>query len=221
MIIERATYKDYVIEYIYDGLQESRYRPGDKITESHIARELGISRAPIREALTELVGAGLLVYKPQVGNFVAFMSPTEIRDAYEIRGVLEGFAVRTAISGLVEEDIYALEQMAGLMEKYAAGKQQRRLIEVGKTFHQLLYGRCDNIQVVHLTDQLSMKLHLMFRKHWADVYSPAEIRDRHQVIIDCLQGADSMAVERAIREHYMETGSKVAALYSSKGQGSS
>lgn len=210
--IERATYKDYVIEHIYEALQESRYRPGDRVTESHIAKELGISRAPIREALSELVSAGLLVYRPQIGNFVASMSPREIIDAYEVRGVLEGFAVSRALEGFSEEDIYGLEQMSGLMEKYAAKKKQRRLIEVGSEFHKTLYGRCDNIQVVQLADQLSMKLHLLFFRHWADVYSPEEIRDRHLLIIAELRNGSSEVVEDVIREHYIATGKKVAKL---------
>ena len=76
--IERSTYKDHVIKYIYDGMRENRFRPGEKILESHLAKELGISRAPIREALADLVRSGLLEYRPQVGNFVAALSPEEI-----------------------------------------------------------------------------------------------------------------------------------------------
>ncbi len=70
MPIERSTYKDHVVKYIYDGMRENRYKAGDKILESHMAKELGISRAPIREALADLVRSGLLEYRPQVGNFV-------------------------------------------------------------------------------------------------------------------------------------------------------
>jgi DNA-binding GntR family transcriptional regulator len=74
MPIERSTYKNHVIKYIYDGMRENRYRAGEKILESHLSRELGISRAPIREALAELVSSGLLESRPQIGNFVASLT---------------------------------------------------------------------------------------------------------------------------------------------------
>ena len=78
MPIERSTYKDYVIRYIYNGIRENRFRAGEKILESHLSKELGISRAPIREALADMVRRDLLEYRPQVGNFIASLSPKEI-----------------------------------------------------------------------------------------------------------------------------------------------
>ena len=92
MVINKSTYKDYVVAHVYERLQKSELNPGDKVLESQLATELGLSRAPIREALQQLVADGLLIYKPQVGNFVASLSPKEIIDAYVTRGLLEGFA---------------------------------------------------------------------------------------------------------------------------------
>ena len=115
MPIERSTYKDHVIKYIYDGMRENRYNPGEKILESHLAKELGISRAPIREALADLVRSGLLEYRPQIGNFVAAMSPQEIIDSYVARGVLEGFAVAQEIGNFSDDDLQRLEEMTEKM----------------------------------------------------------------------------------------------------------
>ena len=88
VVIERSTYKNHVINYIYDGIRENRFLPGEKILESHLSKDLGISRAPVREALADLVSAGVLDYRPQVGNFIASPSPEEIIESYVTRGVL-------------------------------------------------------------------------------------------------------------------------------------
>ncbi len=209
MSIERSTYKDHVIKYIYDGMRENRYRAGEKILESHLARELGISRAPIREALADMVSSGLLVYRPQVGNFVATLTAKEIIDSYVARGVLEGFLAAQGIESFTVDDLARLEQMAHKMEVYARKGKRKELIDIGQRFHEELFSHCTNTQVVLFTRQLSLKLHLLFYKHWARVYSPEEIRDRHLDIISTLREKDAVKVEKMIREHYIETGKKI------------
>lgn len=209
MPIERSTYKDHVIKYIYDGMRENRYKSGEKILESHLAKELRISRAPIREALADLVRTGLLEYRPQVGNFVASLSAEEIIDSYVARGVLEGFAVSQGIHNFSDEDLDRLEEMAHKMEYFAQKGHHKALIDIGQEFHEELFCHCANTQIVLFTEQLSLKLHLLFYKHWARVYSPGEIRDRHLEIIDVIRKKDAVKVEMMIREHYIDTGRKV------------
>lgn len=209
MPIQRTTYKDHVIKYIYDGLRENRFRSGEKILESHLAKELGISRAPIREALADLVRSGLLKYRPQIGNFVASLSPEEIINSYVARGVLEGFAVSQEINSFSNDDLVRLEEMAHKMALFAKKGQRKALIDIGQEFHEELFSRCTNAQVVLFTEQLSLKLHLLFYKHWANVYTPEEIRDRHLEIIGMVRKKDSGKLEQLIRQHYIETGHKI------------
>ena len=211
MAIARTTYKDHVIKYIYGGLQENRFRAGDKILESHLALELGISRAPIREALADLVSAGLLEYKPQVGNFVAFLSAEEIIDSYIARGVLEGFAVSQCLNSFSDDDLADLETMTLKMEQFARESDRKALIDIGQEFHEELFSHCTNAQIVLFTKQLSLKLHLLFYKHWANVYTPEEIRTRHLQIIETIRKRDSSKLEQLIRQHYIDTGHKIIA----------
>lgn len=209
MPIERSTYKDHVIKYIYDGIRENRFRAGDKILESHLAKELGISRAPIREALADLVRSGLLEYRPQIGNFVATLSSSEIIDSYVARGVLEGFAVAQGIDNFNDEDLQHLGEMAHKMASYARQGKRKALIDLGQAFHEELFSHCTNTQVVLFTEQLSLKLHLLFYKHWSRVYSADEIRDRHLEIIDVIREKDSVKLEMMVRDHYIDTGRKI------------
>lgn len=214
MPIQRATYKDHVIQYIYTALQENRYQPGDKILESQLAEELGISRAPIREALAELVSSGLLTYKPQVGNFIASMSEKEIIDSYIARGILEGAAAAEAIHFITVAEISGLEKMTRQMEALARSGQRKELIDIGQQFHEAIFQRCQNTQIVHFTKLLSLKLHLLFYKYWAKLYSPEEIRERHLEIVNAIKQQDPEHLERLIRQHYTTTGEKVSAQLS-------
>lgn len=219
MLINKSTYKDYVVAHVYERLQKGELNPGDQVLESHLAKEFGLSRAPIREALQQLVGDGLLTYKPQVGNFVASLSPKEIIDAYVTRGLLEGFAVADALEGFTEEDLEDLEDYCLLMEKHARRGKQKELIEIGTEFHQLLFNKSNNIQLIEYTQRLSLKLHLLFYKHWASLYTPEEIRDRHQTLVSVLRQKNRDLAEQALRQHYSETGQKVARFYEESEEG--
>lgn len=212
MPIERSTYKNHVINYIYDGIRENRFRPGEKVLESRLAKDLGISRAPIREALADLVSAGLLEYRAQIGNYVAAPSPDEIIDSYIARGVLEGFAVSQSLENFVDEDYQQLEEMSLKMGSYASKGQRKALVDIGQQFHEELFRHCTNKQIVRFTEQLSLKLHLFFYKHWSKVYTAEEIRDRHLEIVRALQTKDPLQVELMIRNHYVQTGHKIVAL---------
>ena len=212
MPIERSTYKNHVINYIYDSIRENRFRPGEKVLESRLAEDLGISRAPIREALADLVSAGLLEYRAQIGNYVAAPSPDEIIDSYIARGVLEGFAVSQSLENFVDEDYQQLEEMALKMGSFALKGQRKALVDIGQQFHEELFRHCTNKQIVRFTEQLSLKLHLFFYKHWSKVYTAEEIRDRHLEIVRTLQTNDPLQVELMIRNHYVETGHKIVAL---------
>lgn len=212
MLLPKQTYKDIVIRQVYDGLRDGKYAPGEKILENALALELGLSRAPIREALRELVSLGILEYRPQVGNFIATLTPEEIIDSYMTRGVLEGYAARAALPYLTRDVLKAREREAERMRQAAEKKRHRELSDLGEQFHREIFSRCNNRQLTAFTERLSLKLHLLFYRHWGKLYSAEEIYNRHMAIVDCLAGGDPENIERTIRDHYFATGNRVASI---------
>ena len=215
MPIIKKTYKDQVVDHVYQLLLAGKLNAGEQIKESHLAGEMGISRAPIREALKELIMNGLVEYRPQVGNFIATMSPKQIIDSYTTRGVLEGFAVMQACDQFSSEEILKLETLVSQMESWAVKQNNRMVTQAGGEFHDLLVSKSDNVQLLEYTDRLSLKLHTLFNKHWGKLYSPAEIGRRHQAIVDSLKLKKPIEIEQVVRQHYVETGTKIAALQNS------
>ena len=74
-----------------------------------------------------------------------------------------------------------------------------------------------NVQLAEYLNRLSLKLHVMFCKHWSDLYSPAEIGNRHMQIVTSLIAADPATIEATVRNHYTESGNKIASLYKDNG----
>ena len=212
MAIVKKTYKDQVVDYVYQLLLAGKLNPGDQLKESHLAEEMGISRAPIREALKELIMNGLVEYRPQVGNYITLMSPKQTIDSYTTRGVLEGFAVMETYDQFSSEEIDKLEDLTVQMEAYANKNNNKMVTQTGGEFHDLLISKNNNVQLLEYTNRLSLKLHMMFYKYWGKLYSPAEIGRRHQEIVDSIKQKDPVQIEKVIRQHYVETGTKIAAL---------
>lgn len=210
--IKRTTYKDQVIDRIYDLVLDGLYQPGDQLKESLIAQEMGISRAPVREALRELIAGGLVEYRPQIGNFIAMLSPKQIVDAYTTRGVLEGFAIMQTLGEFDEDDFGQLNALVDAMESAARKDNRKKVVNLGGQFHDLLMQNNKNVQLAEYTERLSLKLHILFYRHWPRLYEPEEIGRRHRSIVNSLSGGDPRQIEMTVREHYNETGTKIAAL---------
>jgi len=211
MPIVKKTYKDQVVDHVYQLFLTNELHPGDQLKETVLAEQMGISRAPIREAMKELIMDGLVDYRPQVGNFIPVFSPKQIIDSYTTRGVLEGYAVMETCDQFSAEEIKRLENQVDQMETYAQKKNHKMVIETGGEFHDFLISKCDNNQLVEYTNRLSLKLHILFFKFWGKLYSPAEIGRRHREIVESVKSKQLDLVERVIRQHYVETGSKIAA----------
>lgn len=215
MAIVKRTYKDQVVDHIYNLILDGTLTPGDQVKESFLSVEMGISRAPIREGLKELISNGIIEYRPQVGSFISQLSPKEIVDAYITRGVLEGYAIATSYFLLDENIFEELSNMVKLMKSYAHKGNQKMVVKVGDDFHSLLISKCDNNQLIEYTERLSLKLHILFFKHWSTLYNKEEIGNRHQRVLDAVRSGDAARIEQVIRDHYAETGSKIAALQES------
>ncbi len=216
-MIQKATYKDQVVEFIYKEILKGNLKPKEQIKESNLSETLGVSRAPIREALRELISMGLVEYVPRVGNFVIDLTPKDILNTYTTRGVLEGYAA-SCVSKLFGKN--ELEKLYGMCEKMrhlAEGGENVKLIDLGDEFHNAIFAGYDNTQLVKFTDTLSIKSHLMFSKYWPKLYLPNQIEQRHKKIVDAIESKDRQKIEKTIRNHYIETGEKIAKLKEEEG----
>ena len=212
MAIIKKTYKDQVVDYVYQLILAGDLIPGQQIKESLLAAQMGISRAPIREAMKELIMDGLVDYRPQVGNFIPILSAKEIIDCYTTRGLLEGFAVGTSCSQFGAADYQQLNELVNEMESAANRQEHKLVVDVGGQFHDYLIRQCDNQQLLEYTNRLSLKCHILFYKHWSSLYSATEIGHRHRLILTAVRSGDAARLEQVIRDHYHESGCKIAAL---------
>src|SRR5690349_20500781 len=102
---------DFVYESLRDAVSEGRIAKGERVREEEIARNLGVSRTPVREALQRLQQRGLLVFGPGRGLVVAELSQQQVIELYSMREILEGSAARFAAQHATEHEIAILYRL--------------------------------------------------------------------------------------------------------------
>ena len=137
--VQRKTVGMLVLEEIRDRILHGEYPEGTPLRQDAIAAELGVSRIPVREALRQLEGEGLVTLSPHVGAIVSTLSLNEIRELFELRAVIEADLLRRAFPHLTEVEV---ERAQAVLEKYeealAAG-DVRAWGELNWEFHSTLY----------------------------------------------------------------------------------
>ena len=98
--LENRTLREQVIDHLREEILTSRLAPGTELGEAALARSLGISRGPLREALGALTAEGLVTIVPRRGAVVTRLTRKEFIDAYQVREALESLAVRLAVPRL-------------------------------------------------------------------------------------------------------------------------
>ncbi len=119
--LERSMLRVQIKKILCDAILKGELKPGDRVVETRIARDLSVSQAPVREAILELEQIGLVTIRPYQGAFVHEPTGQDIRDAYSLRALLESEAAREACRVINEAELKelleALEKMVDLAEK--------------------------------------------------------------------------------------------------------
>ncbi|MCC3375767.1 GntR family transcriptional regulator [Cohnella sp. REN36] len=175
-------------------------QPGARLIVLDIAGKFGISQAPVREALERLKQEGLIVGVPNKGSVVSDISSKEIHDIFVLREIIEGFAVRTTMPLLTEEDYRRLEDIILCMDAAIKRNDLLDILEQDMEFHGYFYRRCDNQAILELWGQMRTKV-MRFMAISNRHYTTDGLVEWHRLLIEKLRQGDEAAAEHAFIEH--------------------
>jgi DNA-binding GntR family transcriptional regulator len=204
VLAERRALRADVREAIVNALLGGEFAPGDRIVETRVAKQLGVSQSTVREALREIEQLGMVVSVPNRGVLVRPLTRRDVLEMYDMRALLEGFAARRAVELLTEADLAALSGMVDEMIRLGDAGDVREMIARDVAFHSRicraanhgLLGRLWSAVNPHLWTYLAVRGLL-------DLPAGAVAR-RHEEVVAALASRDPDLAEQAMRTHLLE-----------------
>jgi DNA-binding GntR family transcriptional regulator len=193
---------DRAYDHLLTKLMSLEIAPGERIAIDTVARRLGISQTPVREALSQLEAEKLVSKMTNVGYRASpQMSRKEVRDLYTLRQLIEPFAAARAAENMTDEAIAILQDIDRDMSGVEAGNAQAysRFAEDDATLHRLIANGSGNRLIAEAIERLHAHLHI-FRALYR-TNAPHEAAAEHRMIIDALVAHDPVAAEHAVRVH--------------------
>lgn len=202
--VSRMVLSDQVKDHLLRAILAGRFAPGERIIETRVARDLGVSQAPVREALRDLENLGLVESSPFRGARVRHPSTSELIDAIAVRAQLEALGLRLAFERLTEADRSALHRSLDEMRAAARTADAYAEAKADAAFHGRLIEVAGNA-VLH------RQWHAIepFSRTYITLVSPGAdqhvIADLHGGIVDALDAGDCTAALDALARHFEST----------------
>jgi len=196
-------------------------KPGNKLLGSEIAKQLGVSRTPIREALRELAAEGFVKMTPNQGIIVNNSSIEEIQEFLQIRSVLEGLAARLAAGMINKKEIKELEKYQEQMEHYAKKDDNLAFSEIDARFHELILCISGNIKLIQIRKNVSDLAH-GYRKRSLSI--PGRLKcslKEHREILEALKRKNAEQADKLSQRHIENVFKNISKYHEDKGEDNS
>ncbi len=210
--ISRNVLGDQIKERLLEAILAGHYPPDSRIIETQVARELGTSQAPVREALRGLEALGVIEITPFRGARVRRPTADELHEAYAVRSTLESLGARLAVPNLTQPDIDALIGLLEDMRHAAAVGDGPAVAAADAEFHRRILTLAGNATLERVWRSLEpySRTYITLMVPGAHPGWTAEL---HQPIVEALQARDADAVVAALVSHFDQAAAMLASRW--------
>lgn len=188
-----------VEEYLRRKISRGEIRPGQRLQQDLVGKELGVSSTPVREALRRLEAEGLVTYLPNKGVTAREVNPDRVHETFQLRELLEAFSTRIATPRLTKEDLKLLSALQQDMRASRKAEDMTTLTATNDQWHMIIHRAAGS-------ELLRQMIATLWRASpwdtlWAIHDRPVAAVREHQRILEALRARDPLAAERAMAEH--------------------
>lgn len=203
--------RDSIAESIRNSIINGKIKPGERLLEPNVAKLLGVSRTPVREAFFQLESEGLVEVMPRKGAIVSDISIKDATELYSVRSVLEGLAAKYASKNISKEKIGELKKINEQLIALAKSESDnfREITELNNQFHDLINRESKN-EKLYQTIELLRKQTMRYNYIYLSVMFRLKVSiGEHEEIIKLISEGKDEEAEKYMRRHVEDAGKQL------------
>lgn len=204
LLARRTTLGQEITALIKQAIGDGTLVPGQRIVESKLAQELGVSLTPVREAVRQLAGEGILTIVPNRGPSVRVLSEEDAFELYSLRAMLEGLAIRLAVTRSRPEELATIDACFREMVAAVADDAVASLLAHSTRIHEGIVALSKHERLITTYRSLALQIAVLNRVVGQRSTKQHEV-DWHRPVVDALLGDDPVGAERVVRDHIYES----------------
>lgn len=204
--LESVGLKERIQDCLRQAILDGSLSPGQKLIEGEIARQFGVSRSPVREAIQDLEQQGYVVKRPRRGTFVVELTPQDVAEVFSLRILLEGYAA-AVVGRCCDPDV--IDRLKGLVDRMSCAARQADFVgfsDADLEFHDLLCRATGHNRLIYLSGCLRTQLGFLVV---LPKYTPAEVASMvaaHEALLAAIEAQDSDLARRIVEDHIRTAG---------------
>jgi DNA-binding GntR family transcriptional regulator len=208
--IHNKSLREHVLEMLHGAIVNGELKPGQALVEADLAGQLGVSRAPVREAINVLATKGLVEVVPYHGTTVKKLSRKDIQELYSVRSLMEGYAIQQVIlSESTEQAISNLRAVCHQMQQAADEGDLRAVNQIDRDFHDTLVAACGNDLLLSMWSTVSMRVRQVMSLRNRRKGDLQAIARNHYEIVEIIASKDLEKALALIHHHIGMTGGAI------------
>ncbi len=193
--------REVVFKTIRNSIIRGDLLPGDRLMEEKLAKELEVSRTPVREAIRMLELEGLVVMLPRKGAEVARITVGDLQEALEVRMAIEDLSVRLASMRIDEAGKKRLVEAKEAFDQALAGKNVEEIVDRDERFHDVIFDATKNRRLITLAKNLREQVYRYRFEYVKDFSSHDKLSREHARITEAILEGDVVKAQQSMRGH--------------------
>ena len=205
---DQESLRDQVVKYILTQIQYLKLLPGQIINEVALAKELNVSRTPVREAMIRLVADGVLIKVPRKGYTLVEVDRRQIDNTHEIIAVLDGYAAAIALPSITHEDLWHMREIVDKIDVAIRYRNFPEYYMLQEEFHDIYVSKCGNPILIQMlkTFKGGPVRQTYFSENQGRLFQVLEEGQlQHREIVRLFEQGDAGQLERYLREVHWHT----------------
>lgn len=192
-----------VFEKLKDSILKGELKAGQRLMESKIAKDLGVSRTPVREAIRKLEKENYVEMVPRKGAYVKKITKRDILEVLEIRVVLEGLAAKLAARRIKNKKESKDKLMENIKKFNLASEtsNQKDLVKLDKEFHELIYSKTGNEKLTDMIGELQDQFQRFRLTYFKEFNNYFDIFLKHEELYKAIVSGDVKNAEKYAQQH--------------------